>query len=114
MKIIDRKEFLRLPSGILFSEYEPCAFYGLRIKHDSVGSNDYIEESLIGNIYCDSSNDFVDKLDFAKKNKTSLKLDFLENGSRNGCYENNQLYAVYEKQDLVDLIDTLKQCVPYE
>ena len=114
MKIINRKEFLESPAGTLFSEYEPCAFYGLMVKHDSVGDNDYIENDLIGNIYYDSGDDFVDKLDFAKKNKTTLFLDFLENSNRNGCYDNNQLYAVYEKQDIEGLINTLKNCVAYE
>ncbi|GAH13600.1 unnamed protein product, partial [marine sediment metagenome] len=32
MKIVNRKTFLQLPIGTLFSEYEPCVFYGLFIK----------------------------------------------------------------------------------
>jgi len=113
MKIINREEFLKLPSGTLFSEYKPCSFYGLLIKYDSCGYNDYYENELIGNIEMNSSEDFIDKLVIAEKERTSLKLDFDICG-RNGMYDDNQLYAVYEKEDIKGLINVLKQCIPYE
>lgn len=113
MKIINREEFLKLHSGTLFSEYEPCSFYGLLIKYDSCGYNDYYENSLVGNVDSQSSEDLFNKLEVAEKEKTSLKLDFDICG-RNGMYDDNQLYAVYEKDDIEGLINVLKQCVPYE
>lgn len=113
MKIVNREEFLKLHSGILFSEYEPCAFYGLFIKQESTNHNDYYETALIGNVDYDSSEDFVDVLLAAQENKTSVKLDF-DCCGRNGMYDDNQLYAVYEKEDIEGLINVLKQCVPYD
>ena len=53
-----------------------------------------------------SENEFSQKIN-------SLKLDFDICG-RNGMYDDNQLYAVYEKDDIEGLINVLKQCVPYE
>lgn len=53
---------------------------------------------MIGNIECESSEEFVDKLDLAKDKGLSLALDFYCT-CRNGRFEDDQLYAIYEKDD---------------
>ena len=112
MRIINKQEFLVLPEGILYSEYEPCAFYGLKVKGETWES-DYLEIDLIGNIAANDSVDYIDRLDYALENRTSLELDF-DSDSRNGLFEDNTLYAVYEQKDLNELISSLKTCKGYE
>ena len=105
MKIVNRKTFLELPVGTLFSEYEPHVFYGLFIKTDFC-NEDYFEKELIGNIKCDNSGEFAERLELTRLKGVSIDLDFDVDG-RNGCFRNDQLYAIYEKKDIKQLIDML-------
>ena len=105
MKIVNRKTFLQLPIGTLFSEYEPCVFYGLFVKTGHC-SEDYFEKELIGNVKCNSSGEFAESLEHARLDSSSVDLDFEIDG-RNGAFKMDQLYAVYEKQDIKQLIDKL-------
>jgi len=111
MKIVNKKEFYELPEGTLYSNYVRCSFSSLNVKQSTSYKEsipiDFIYESLIGNVdfsdlsYCD------DVLLEAEKNKTSLPLDF-ECGERDGMYLEDELFAIYEKQDLEDFIKKLE------
>lgn len=111
MKIVNKTEFYALHEGILYSDYKPCIFNDLKVKQSTIYDGekpiDFIYESLIGNIDADSSGYFVDMLDDAEKNKTSLPMDF-ECGERDGLFEEEQLFAIYEKNDLEDFIKKLE------
>lgn len=109
MKIIDRQEFFKLPEGAVYSEYDPLTFHGLFIKGEQL-SVDYVELDLIGNIDYTDSEDYCAKVESSYHERKSLKLDF-ENYSRNGMYADDQLYAVYEKEDIEGLINVLKACL---
>lgn len=112
MKILNREEFFKLPQGVLYSEYEPDdLFYNMFIKGEQLKS-DYVEMSIIGNIEANSSDERYETIDSAKENKNSIKLDFEKYG-RNGMYDEEQLYALYEKQDLEDLIKCLQKSLEY-
>lgn len=106
MKILNKKEFLKLPSGVIYSEYEPVVFRELNIKLDTLG-NDFIFINLVGNVNCDNSEDYVKILTDAEENKKSFSLDF-ECTGRDGNYNEDALYAVYDKEDLNSLIKTLE------
>lgn len=111
MKIVNRKTFLQMPENTVFSEYEPCVFHGLFVKTVSPDMiNDYFEMELIGNPKCGSSNEFVNTLVNAEKTGDSFELDFDVDG-RNGSFKDDQLYAIYEKQDIEQLISTLQACI---
>jgi hypothetical protein len=114
MKIVNKQEFYKLPEGTLYSEYEPCVLNGLNVKGmNMVGLDnkliDFTLKSIIGNVYCDSSDDFVNILTDAEENKTSIKLDFDYYG-RDGLYEDDALYAIYEEKDIDDFIKQLQVC----
>lgn len=109
MRIINLSEFKNLPQGTIYSGYEPQAFKGLFVK-GAVGDYDYFEESLIGNIDCCSSTEFFELLDLAEITGASLKLDF-DCFGRNGLFNNDQLYAVYEIADLKGLIKILMEAI---
>ena len=106
MKIVDRKTFLGLPAGTLFAKYEPCVFGDLEIKHDSL-ENDYVTSGpLASRVMSDGSNDFFDKLQWAQLSGESLPMDFGDT-IRDGLFEENQLFAVYEDRDVIELIERL-------
>lgn len=114
MKILNKQEFYKLPEGTLYSNYQPCVFSGLKIKqstiYDAEKPIDFIFESLIGNIDANDSGHFVDLLTESEEQKTSISLDF-DCGERDGLYEEEALYAVYEKSDIEKFIAKLSLSV---
>ncbi len=107
MKIVPLKDFRALPSGTIFCKYDPIVFGDLCIKGET-WETDFISASLTNWIECDSSSDLTDKLEKYQETKESFKLD-LECYGRDGYFDDNQLFAIYEKDDLSQLIDVLKK-----
>ena len=111
MKIVNRTEFLKLPSETLYCIYKPCIFSDLEIKLDTIpNANDWYYKSLVGNVKCNDSGELADILTDAEDNKTSFKLDF-NCIDRNGMFDESELFAVYEKEDIQGLINALKQLI---
>ena len=95
---------MELPEGTIFSYYEPCCFRELFIK-DSNPEPDYPDFScsgLIGAVDHSSSNDFSEFCDRMEKGE-SLPVDF-EFSGREGLFDDEQLFAIYEKEDVKKLI----------
>lgn len=101
MRIVNREDFLKLPPGIVFSKYEPHIFEPTEIKCVSLESDnhfiDYIFQELVAPI--DAEN--------WEEKQTSFSLDF-ECTSRDGMFDPDQLFAVWEKEDVLGLIERLK------
>lgn len=109
MKIVNLKSFRALPSGTLFLKYEPCVFGELQVKGDT-WEYDFLCGEMAAPIDANSSDDYGNKLDDAMENGTSVALDFDCYG-RDGCFDDNQLFAVYEKEDMEKLISKLQECM---
>ena len=111
MKIINKQEFYKLPSGTLYSDYDPCVFHGLKIKGDTIAHDDtprdFCYEDLIGNVKSGSSDELFDILDDAENHKTNFPLDF-DSEERDGMYDEDSLYAIYDNDDVLGLIKRLK------
>ena len=113
MYIVDRQTFIEHPEGTLFSEFEPNIFGPLCIKGCSIvfeDGNDFCYQEIADALYYTHSGDLHDKLTEAVDRGTQLKMDFHCEG-RDGCFEYNQPYAVWDKQDVQQLIDRLQECV---
>lgn len=100
---------LKMPKGTVFSYYEPCCFRELEIKADDPGNyeNDWLFDSLIGAVHNDNSEEFIENCTRMEKGE-SMPVDF-EYTSRDGLFEDEQLYAVYEKEDVEKLIKRLQE-----
>ena len=115
MKIVNKQEFYALPYGTLYSKYAPMNFYGLKIKGDTIYgfSNepiDFYYEDLIGNVEFDDSNELVGILDKAEKQKTSFPLEY-NCSFRDGMFEQEESFAIYELTDIYQFIDKLKSLI---
>jgi hypothetical protein len=114
VKIVNKKEFYALPNGTLYSYYEPCVIMGLHVKKENIYYSeqpcDFYYESLIGNIDTNGSDDYDDLLEDAENNKTSLKMDF-NCVERDAFYNDDQLYAIYEKSDIEAFIEKLQSLI---
>lgn len=114
MKIVDRKTFLALPPNTVYAKYEPCVFGDLHIKGESWVSphpGDWWEVSLADAIDFHDSGQFCEDLERARETGCSLRMDF-ECETRDGLYDEHQLFAVFEPQDVAALIARLQKCVP--
>lgn len=115
MRIVGKKEFIKMPSGTVFSDYKPYVFSGLKIKNDSLPvpddgySMDFYYKDIIGNIEFDDCNEYVSKLNSALYDNESISLDF-DVCEREAAYDDDMLYAVYEEKDLDLFISVLLNC----
>ena len=108
MKILTRDQFIKMPSGTLWSYYSPCVFRELNIK-DSGNEEctpDFVMSQLIGAVDVQSGDEFIEKCELMEKGK-SVSVDFKSTG-REGLFDDKQLYAVYEDHDVTQLIDRLR------
>lgn len=107
MKIVNRETFLALPEGILFAKYEPNVFEDLCIKGETWG-NDFLVQQITDAIAYQGSDDFGDRLDESQSTGCSLPMDFNRLG-RDGCFDDDQLFAIWERADVEALIARLAQ-----
>lgn len=116
MKIINRLEFLKLPSGTVYCKYTPQIFGDLHVKacNPSDGwGNDWLYTSLTGEFDiegCGSSTHHHDTLVFAEDIGLEFKADYEVSG-RDGLYEEDQLFCIYDKSDIVSLINKLQTII---
>lgn len=92
----------------MFSYFEPCIFTGLLIKDcNPSDSPDFLCSEIIGAVDAGSSSEFLYKCDAMQRGE-SMPVDFSGSG-REGYFDDNQLYAIYERADVEQLIDRLRK-----
>jgi len=108
MRIIKRKEFLKMPSGTLYSYYEPCIFRELNIKtSDSTDyENDFVYFGLIGKFDTQDGKDDSEMCSRMELGE-SIPASF-EETQREGLFDDDQLFLIYEKEDVEGMIKTLQ------
>lgn len=109
MKILNRKQFLETPKETVWSYYEPSVFHDLNIKTSDKKDLDFdfYYDDIVGAIEAGSSEDFSDACDKMEQGE-SVAMDF-ECTQREGLFDEKQLFAVYEKEDVEMLIQRLQK-----
>jgi hypothetical protein len=114
VKIVTREQFMEYPAETVFSTYAPCWFGLLTIKGATINSNgkniDWYEQQIADAIDASSSDQFSDMLFIAQEAGDSLPMDFDCQG-RDGLFDEKQLYAVWEPQDVAALVNRLQRCL---
>jgi hypothetical protein len=111
MKIVNLTEFLKLPPNTVFSKFEPDIFSELQIKMESLDYNDFFSTMDFANsIDCAGSSERWDKLTDAVANGTPFPMEF-ESIGRDGLFEDKQLFAVWDENDVMRLIERLNRCI---
>ena len=111
MKIVNLETFRKMPDGTVFCKYSPCSFGDSEMFGGDCGGIDFISAELTGWVESEGSDDMYDILVKAQETGESFKLD-TECYGRDGLYENDQLFAIYETEDVVQLIETLRKALP--
>ena len=98
---------MNTPIGTVFSYYEPMCFRELMIKQSDLAGweTDFLYDNIIGALESKSSDEYYDKCSRMESGE-SMPVDF-EATSREGLFEEKQLFAVYEKKDVKKLIKKL-------
>lgn len=107
MKIIDRETFITMPEGTVFSEYEPCYFGPLMIKGATVGAVDWYEQTVSDAFDFNDTDDLYRKCD-AAVNGGNLPIT-LNCETRNGMFDDDQLFAIWDQRDIAALITRLQR-----
>jgi hypothetical protein len=107
MKIVDRKTFLFLPSGVVFAKFNPHIFGELLIKGDTIGDNDFSFQSIVDAVDAKDSGEYGDILWSAVQNGDDVNFDFDCMG-RDGQFDEDQLFSVWSKSDVEKLISRLQ------
>jgi len=107
MRIVDRKTFLGMASGTLYAKYEPCVFGPLEIKCDTCG-DDFVSQQIVDAIDGHDSGEVINLLSAAEETGCSIPMSF-DLAGRDGCFDEGQLFAVFEQMDVDALIRRIKQ-----
>lgn len=107
MNIVNCKKFLQLPPYTLFAKYEPSIFGELCVKGDS-NEVDFWYTSIADSISEGSS--FIETMDEAVTHGVNVPIN-LGFCVRDGLFDEDQLFAVYNSQDVAAIINLLKKCL---
>lgn len=110
MKIYSRSEFMKLPPGTVFSSGEPMVFLDLYVKGDS-WEVDFLQSSLIG-IDSFDSRQTVERFD--EMNEKGISYPINKHFGREGLFDEEMLYLVYEKEDLIYLKEIIEEALRIE
>ena len=100
MKVVNRKEFLAMPAGTLYTEFEPCITNGLAIKYDTLDNGDdwFYTELIASSVACDGLVEMYD----------GKELPYSSNWQgRDRAFNQDQLFIVYSPADIQAFADTL-------
>ena len=108
MKIVNRPQFMELPPGTLYRKFiTEFAFEELEVKFESLPSEknpeygDFVCMPL-SDIDWNGPNGMFDRLEDMMEKGASYPLD-LDCAGRDGCFEREAMFLVYEKDDVVAL-----------
>lgn len=115
MRIVDRKAFLAMPAGTVYAKYQPSVFEGLCIKGDTLFDSegkaiDWFYQQIVDSIQAYDSGEWGQLLDESQETGKELEMNFHFEG-RDGCFEDDQLFAVWSARDVLKLVDRLRQCL---
>lgn len=113
MRIVDRKTFLSMPNGTVYCKFDPAIFRDMAVKEGVIGeSSDFLYQDLTPAQFEGDrgSEDHFDTLLAMQESGKSAALEF-NCTSRDGLFDADQLFAVFERQDVERLIACLQEAL---
>jgi len=108
MRIVTRKQLMELPAGVVYQEYTPRVFGEMCIKGDTLESPSTFENTdwfMRPLLELGDSADWDEKATALEEGE-SIELEF-ECEGRDGCFADEQLYAVWEQKELIKAAELL-------
>ncbi len=110
MRIINREEFLKLPSGTVYCKYDPCIFREVQVKAcNTANQSDWYSYDLfsLGAKTGYHLNDTLDSME--KDSNLEVKTSNVPLLCRDSLFEEDQLFAVFSEEDIERLIKALTE-----
>ena len=111
MKILNKQEFLKLPENVLYCcnpDSSHVGFHNLRIKGETLSlSNDWYEVSVTEYEHYDFGQLCSRHDEMLKGASYPLEIS----ACRNGLFEDDNIFLVYEAKDLRELQIRLDECI---
>lgn len=99
MRVVDRKTFLTLPADTVYCKGVQWAFDGLCVKADSL-ENDWIYL----NPAWASAHDSGEAMDLLERSlETGSSFECEDAFGRDGCFDDKDVFLIFEKKDLLQL-----------
>lgn len=109
MRIVNRAEFLKLPAETVFCRYSTLGDFGaIEIKTQWGGFlDDDFESQQLFEVDTEDSGEFAETMIKAEQGEP-VKLHFATS-SRDALFDDQQLYAVFEKDEIREMIGRLTE-----
>lgn len=104
MKLVNLTEFLKLPEGTVFASGIRYAFSSLSIKGETLPSSNDFYQLDVNWVEADNSGQAIDRLDLMLKKGVSFPMN--TDYGRDGSFDANAVFLIYEAGDLEFLINT--------
>jgi len=106
MRIFRRDDFMNLPAGVLYSKGKPWYFDGLMRKDETIEVDqgrpiDWLYQDLVNIDMGADSGEWADRLEHMLEYGSSQPME--DGTSRDGCFDEDELFLVFEPADLVRL-----------
>ncbi|MCE5309591.1 MAG: hypothetical protein LLG20_18300 [Acidobacteriales bacterium] len=105
MRLLNRKDFLKLPAGTVYCSGEPYAFTGLHVKGETLPYNDFVCLDL-QRIDAHDSGEEIDRLEDMRYTGVSFPMN--TNYGRDGGFDDKEVFLVYERGDLEFMAGVMK------
>lgn len=121
MKIVTAKEFLSMKPSVLFQKYKYMCDWGnlcLKYENASMGINDFYYVNLMGDnilINGQEPQDTEEEMKMLKELEQThgtFEREY-ECGQRDGLFDMEQLYVVYDNNDIRQLVNVLLSALPH-
>jgi len=119
MKIIDREAFLALPAGTVYAKWGQAGKYPrqhdltyqeVAVKGETCGRNDWVEEPFLAwPEGCEDSGGWADMMEAAINGQPTPPLMIGDCGGRDGLFDNEQLFAVFDRTEVERLVRMLQE-----
>jgi hypothetical protein len=109
MMIVDRATFLSMPEDTVYADYKPCIFGPLSIKGETWG-NDFLVQDIVSAVNSHDEGELYGALEDSRISGADVRFD-LDCFGRDGMFDDEQLFAVWDAEDVTALIERLKLCV---
>lgn len=111
MRLVKRQELLELPAGTLFSEFiDKWYFAGLQLKGATLSDGEKNYDFLVRSLdwpEAEGTHEAIDRLDEMYED-SSVSYPTEKHYGREGLYDDEKLYLVYEPADTAALIAALQ------
>lgn len=117
MRILRRDEFLKLPAGVLFCKGKPWYFESLHVKGDTITNSDgkpidFGHRDLCFVAMGHDSGELMRRMDEMLEDGASYPVEV--NYGRDGCFDDEDLFLVYEAADLHSLQAAITEALEEE